>query len=81
MNPLAEDSHEISSLIFSEKVFMNAVCISCDWPVVIGPLRVNKITEMATNYWNTSVINICQFQQKKSLLNYTVNRVNNQKYI
>ena len=31
---LAEDSHEISSLIFSEnneKVFMTAVCCSRDW--------------------------------------------------
>ena len=35
----AEDSHEISSLIFSEnneEVFMNAVCCSRDWR-----LRVN----------------------------------------
>ena len=31
---LAEDSHEISSLSFSEnneKVFMNVICCSCDW--------------------------------------------------
>ena len=33
-NPLAEDLHEISSLIFSEnneKVFINVVCCSLDW--------------------------------------------------
>ena len=35
VNSLADDSHEISSLIFSEKnnekVFMNGVCCSRDW--------------------------------------------------
>ena len=34
MNPLAEDSHDISSLIFSEnneKVFMNVVFCSRYW--------------------------------------------------
>ena len=36
VNPLAEDSHEISSLIFSEKknnekIFENVVCCSRDW--------------------------------------------------
>ena len=32
---IAEDSHEISSLIFSEEIFINVVCCSCDRPFKI----------------------------------------------
>ena len=43
---LAEDSHEISSLIFSEKVFINVVCYSRDWSfkgIIVLPFMLSTV--------------------------------------
>ena len=59
---LAEDSHEISSLILSEKqlkIFKTAVCCSCDWRLKGLHSVFIKITKLYKDLAHIASFTVC----------------------